>query len=278
VLECVVNVSEGSDAAVLDALGDAAGTCLLDRHADGAYNRAVFTLAGPTVEEAARRLASVAVERLDLRRQSGAHPRLGVVDVVPFVPLGPGGAPAAQDADLTEALEARDRFAHWAAEELGLPCFFYGPERSLPEIRRRAFSGLDPDTGPPRPHPSAGACCVGARPALVAYNLILGTDDLAVGKAVAAEVRGPELRALGLAGAGSVQVSCNLVAPWHLGPADAHRAVAEAAGRRGVVVTGAELVGLLPAAVLQAVPQERWAELDLSPERTVEARLGSRRT
>lgn len=271
-LECVVNVSEGADAPLLGALDDMVAGCLLDRHSDAAHNRSVLTLAGPGVEAAVRRLAAAVVERLDLRRHRGAHPRLGVLDVVPFVPLDAEGAPADEGAVLTEALEARDGFARWAGDELSLPCFLYGPERTLPEVRRSAFAGLTPDTGPDRPHPRAGACCVGARPALVAYNLLLGTEDLTVGRAVAEEVRRPELRALGLAGAGAIQVSCNLVAPYRLGPADAYRVVRESAQRRGVDVTGAELVGLAPAAVVQAVPSDMWATLDLSPDRTVEAR------
>ncbi len=272
-LECVVNVSEGADQALLGALDQAAAPSLLDRHSDADHNRSVYTLAGGDLEPAVRRLTAEALSRLDLRTHRGVHPRLGIVDVVPFVPLDDSGAPVGDDGDLAEALEARRRFGEWAADELSLPCFFYGPERTLPELRRRAFVDLEPDTGPPHPHPSAGACAVGARSALVAYNVLLGTDDLSVARAVAAEVRRPELRTLGLAVTGGVQVSCNLVAPHRLGPEQAYRAVTESAGQRGVAVTGAELVGLAPAAVVEAVPPEAWETLDLSPGRTVEARL-----
>jgi glutamate formiminotransferase / 5-formyltetrahydrofolate cyclo-ligase len=262
VLECVVNVSEGRDADVLAALDAAAGADLLDRHTDPHHHRSVLTLVG---EEAPRRVAEVAVDRIDLRAHSGAHPRLGAVDVVPFVALE-GATPA-------DACAARERFAAWAAEDLGLPCFRYGDGApSLPEVRRRAFTDLVPDTGPPQPHATAGAVAVGCRPPLVAYNLWLAEPDLAAARAVAAGLRGPEVRALGLAVGDRVQVSMNLVAPDRFGPADAHDRVAAQ-----VAVAGAELVGLVPEAVLQAVPQDRWDELDLAADRTVEARLGVRR-
>lgn len=272
-LECVINVSEGTDLEVLDALSTAAGGALLDRHADAGHNRAVFTLAGELVEVAARRLTRAAVSRLDLRRHHGAHPRMGVVDVVPFVPLAPSGAPDLGDAGLARALEARHRFAAWAAEELDLPCFCYGPERSLPEVRRGAFVDFLPDTGPLLPHPTAGACAVGARPVLVAYNLWLDTPDVAVARSLASRVRQPGLRTLGLEVSGSAQVSCNLVEPLRLGPAQAYAAVAGAAADEGVGVARAELVGLAPRAVVDAVAPEDRAVLGLDLQRTIEARL-----
>ena len=189
----------------------------------------------------------------------GAHPRLGVVDVVPFAPLS-GSA-------LTDAVAARDRFAGWAAAELGLPCFVYGPERSLPDVRRAAFSTLVPDAGPPVAHPTAGAVCVGARPVLVAYNVWL-TGGLAEARRVAAAVRGPYVRALGLDVGGRAQVSMNLVDPFVVGPEAAYDTVAAHAA-----VEGAELVGLVPEDVVATVGRRRWAELDLDPSRTIEARL-----
>jgi glutamate formiminotransferase len=260
-LECVINVSEGQDGAALDELAAACGDALLDRHADPDHHRSVFTVVG---EDAPRALARVAVERLDLGRHRGVHPRLGVVDVVPFVPLG--GTPT------DDAVAARDAFARWAAETLDLPCFLYGTERTLPEIRRHAFTDLAPDVGPSAPHPTAGACCVGARGPLVAYNVWLAEADVGLARTVAAAVRSPAIRALGLVVGRRVQVSLNLVDPIAVGPAAAYDAIAAL-----VPVAGAELVGLLPAAVLQGVPTERWAELDLGPDRTIEARLDSMR-
>jgi glutamate formiminotransferase / 5-formyltetrahydrofolate cyclo-ligase len=260
VLECVVNVSEGTRIDVVEALAAACGDDLLDVHRDAHHNRSVLTLVS---EEAPRRLAAAAVARLDLGRHEGVHPRLGVVDVVPFVPLG--------DAGLDEALEARDRFAQWCAATLGVPCFRYGPERTLPEVRRRAFRDLAPDTGPPAPHPTAGACCVGARHVLVAYNVWLAEPDLMLARRVAADVRGPSVRALGLPVGDRVQVSMNLVSPLDVGPAEAYDLVAARAR-----VAGAELVGLVPAGVLHAVPPTRWTSLDLSADRTIEARLVAR--
>ena len=266
VLECVVNVSEGRDRAVLAALAAAGGGALLDVHSDAHHHRSVLTLAGPDVEAAARRVVAEAVARIDLTVHAGAHPRFGAADVVPFVPLE-----GSTDAD---AVRARDALAAWVGAELGVPCFLYGPERSLPDVRREAFGGLRPATGPDRPHPTAGAVAVGARPVLVAFNVWLETGaTVEQARRVAREVRGPALRALGLDVGGRAQVSCNLVDPLRLGPDGAYDAVAASAAAAGVRVHGAEVVGLVPAGVLAAVPPARWAELDLDPTRTIEARL-----
>jgi len=256
-LECVVNVSEGRDAATLAELARACGADLLDQHADPDHHRSVFTLIGT---DAPRRLAAAAVGRLDIHRHHGAHPRLGVVDVVPFVPL--------LGATMADALDARAAFAAWCGGELGVPCFLYGPERSLPDVRRRAFRDLVPDAGPREPHPTAGACCVGTREPLIAYNVWLAEADVRRAREIAAAVRSPSVRALGLACGDRVQVSMNLVAPAVTSPAEAYDAVAALAP-----VAGAELVGLMPAAVLDRIPPWRWNELDVGLDRTVEARL-----
>jgi len=251
VLECVVNVSEGRDEAVIDGLRTVAGRSLLDLHHEGRHNRAVLTLAGPDVDGAARAVAGVGVHTIDLGSHAGAHPRLGAVDVVPFVPL--------DGSTMADAVTARDRFASWAANELGVPCFLYGPERSLPDIRRAAFRTLAPDVGPPEPHPTAGAICVGARPVLIAYNLLLvpGTD-VSIADEIANAIRGPAVRSLGL----------DLE-----GPADAYDAVAALAGEAGTRISAAELVGLMPEAGLDAIPEHRWADLGVSRVQTIEACL-----
>jgi glutamate formiminotransferase len=261
-LECVINVSEGRDSGLLADLSTAAGSPLLDVHSDRIHHRSVFTLASAeagSVERSARALASRAVELLDIRRHEGIHPRLGVVDVVPFVPLGTD--------TLDEALEARGRFVTWFAE-CGVPCFEYGPERSLPEVRRRAFHDLLPSAGPDHLHETAGACCVGARPVLVAYNVVLEAD-VGAARVIARELRGPALRVLGMDLGGVGQVSFNLVSPLLIGPADVYDLVAARAP-----IARAELVGLLPAAVLRQIPATRWPELDLSDAATIEGRLG----
>lgn len=259
-LEAVVNVSEGRDQAVLAALADAAGRDLLDLHADPYHHRAVLTLVG---EDAPRRVATVAVERIDLGRHDGVHPRIGAVDVVPFVPL--------DGSTMADAVAARDRFSAWAAAELGLPCFVYGAERTLPAVRRGAWAAFGPDTGPDAPHPTAGACAVGARHLLVAYNVWLATPALGAARNAAAAVRGDGIRALGLPVGDRVQVSMNLLDPLRVGPAEAYDRVAAV-----VPVAGAELVGLVPAAVLERTAAGRWTELDLADDRTIEARLAAR--
>jgi glutamate formiminotransferase len=264
-LECVINISEGRDRQLLGRLADPIDYALLDLHADAHHNRSVFTLAGEDVLDAAKVLGVRAVAELDLRRHEGVHPRLGVVDVVPFVPIG---VPLGPGMDLRPALAARDSFADFAAAELGLPCFLYGPERSLPEIRRTAFHGLAPDIGPSQPDPRSGAVCIGARLPLVAYNLVLEGDDLERGKEIARSIRSPSVRALGLRVGTAVQVSCNLVEPWLVSPAECYDAVAALSE-----VRSAELVGLLPREVLERIDPNRYAKLDLGPDRTIEARL-----
>lgn len=278
-LECVVNVSEGRDEVVLSELAAAAGSSLLDLHRDPDHHRSVLTLAGPAdrVADAARALAAATVARLDLGDHTGAHPRLGALDVVPFVPYVPGG-PAPKD--LTGAVARRDGFARWLGEELGVPSFLYGPlpggrTRSLPDIRRHAFAapphGLAPDFGPAQADRHHGATAVGARPVLVAYNVWVSSVEVA--RRVAPRVRRPEVRALGLAVGTRAQVSCNLVDPDRYGPELLYDAVAALVAEAGGRVEGGELVGLIPGAVLAAVTSGRRAELGLSEEATVESRL-----
>jgi glutamate formiminotransferase len=266
----VINVSEGRRDTVITAVAAAAGSCLLDVHTDPHHHRSVLTLAGAGVEAAARALAMMTVSVVDLRSHRGVHPRLGAVDVVPFVPLGKS-TPA-------DARAAQVRFAGWMSTALGVPCFLYGTRISLPEVRRRAFRNLWPGTGPVLPHPSAGATCVGTRPVLVAYNVWLreGTRR-AVARAIASAVRGPTVRSLAFGIGDRLQVSMNLVDPVEVGPAQAYDEVARHARALGTGVDRAELVGLLPRAVLAAVPKARRAELDIDASRTIEARLESSR-
>ena len=264
-LECVVNISEGRDIAFLAGLAELLSGDLLDVHTDSDHNRSVFTLVGT---QAARTLTRECVARLALPAHEGVHPRIGVVDVVPFVPLA--------GSTMADAVAARDAFADWAAAELSVPVFLYGAERTLPDIRRGAWRGLEPDRGPRSPHPTAGAVCAGARDVLVAYNVWLRDTDLATTRAIAAEVRSPLVRTLGLQVGQMTQVSMNLIAPSLAGPMHAYDAVLEHARAAGVSVAHAELVGLVPNDVLAAVPEGRWEELDLSPGRTIEARLALR--
>jgi glutamate formiminotransferase len=251
----------------LSDLVASARPCLLDQHTDADHHRTVFTMAGPVdlLEHCVRALAAAAVARLDLSTHEGVHPRIGVVDVVPWVPFA--GWPL-QPALVHEALGPRDRFADWATTSLELPCFLYGPERSLPELRRRAWKDLYPDTGLHRPHPTAGAAAVGARHELVAYNLWLEEPDLDLARTLATDLRGPTVRALALRVGSMVQVSCNLIEPSATGPVAVFDAVA---GR--TAVARAELVGLIPARLLTTIPEHRWPELDLDWSRTIEARL-----
>jgi glutamate formiminotransferase len=266
-LECVVNVSEGRNRALVTGLAAVCGRHLLDVHSDPDHHRAVLTLAGygADLQDSVRALATEAVASIDMAAHQGAHPRFGALDVVPWVSLA--GWPVS-DGRIQRAITARNEFARWAGDRLGVPCFLYGPERSLPDVRRQAWRALHPDTGPGAPHPRAGAVAVGARPILIAYNLWLAEPDLGTAQDIAATIRGPAIRALALTVGDHVQVSCNLIDPWAVGPAMAFDAVASRAA-----VWRAELVGLAPGAVLDSIPRHRWRELDLDPTTTIEARL-----
>jgi glutamate formiminotransferase / 5-formyltetrahydrofolate cyclo-ligase len=275
IFECVVNVSEGRDETVLSELAAAAAPVLLDCHRDPDHHRSVFTLAGAVddLSHAVRALATVAVARLDIAAHQGAHPRLGVLDVVPFVPFVPGQAPTP---DLGHAVRLRDEFAQWLSATFDMPSFLYGPlpgdqSRTLPQVRRLAFADLAPDFGPGRPHPTAGATAVGARAVLVAYNVWVSSAAAAL--RVAPRLRSPSVRALGLVVGERAQVSCNLVDPALFGPAQVYDAVDELVGQEGGTVTGAELVGLLPQSVLTAVAGHRWVQLGLCADATIEGRL-----
>ena len=286
-MECVVNVSEGRDTDAVARLAAAAGPVLLDLHRDPEHHRSVFTLVGEpdAVDAATRSLARTAVASLDLRVHSGVHPRTGVLDVVPFVPYEPGALPPR---DLAGAVSARDHFARWLGEDLGVPAYLYGPRagasveragrsRTLPEIRRLVreaearWADLTPDFGPSRLDPRTGVTAVGARGVLVAYNVWVSSE--AVARRVAPMVRSPEVRALGLRVGSRAQVSCNLVDPTVRGPAQVYDAISALAAKAGGAVEGAELVGLVPEAVLASVPAHRWTELGFSADSTVEARL-----
>lgn len=259
-IECVINISEGRDLDLVEEIALSAGSDLLDVHTDADHNRSVITVVGTTAPPA---VIEHAVQRLDLRTHDGVHPRIGVVDVVPFVPLA--------GSTYEDALRARDAMSSWIANELQIPVFLYGPERSLPEIRRSAFTTLQPDLGPSEPHPTAGAVAVGARELMLAWNLWLSEPDLDLAKSIASSIRGPGVRALGLQVGDEVQVSMNLIDPLTVGPAEVYDRVAALAA-----IERAELVGLAPQAVLDSVNENRREQLNLSVETTIESRLQRR--
>jgi glutamate formiminotransferase len=266
-LEAVPNFSEGRSADTVGALRNAlAGRAhVLDVHADPDHNRSVFTLAGSAAELVAALLAGIAcaVQRIDLRRHEGVHPRVGVADIVPVVAVWPEQLAEAKDAALV--------LARRVGEELKLPVFLYGElapgrrpahlRRGGPEeLRRRIESGeLRPDFGPQRLDPSAGCVLVGARRPLVAFNVNLATADVVAAKAIAAVVREtgggfPGVLALGLSipSRGTTQVSMN-IEDWRAAPlADVVARIESEAAARGVAVEGSELVGLMPEGAAQA--------------------------
>jgi glutamate formiminotransferase len=286
-LEAVPNFSEGRDAATIDALGEALSehARVLDVHVDRDHHRSVFTLVAEPVAlvEALAAAVAVAVERIDLRRQVGVHPRIGAADVVPVVALEPDRADEAQ----AVADAVADRVA-----ALGVPVFLYalsgggrrphdlrtGGLRTLAE--RLARGDLRPDRGPAALHPSAGASIVGARPVLVAFNVALRGADLAVARALARRVRErdgglPGVRALGLElpGSGVVQVSMNIEDPVRTPLYRVVDLLRSEARTFGVEVGAAELVGLLPAAAVTAVAAHALSLPTLGTDQVLETRL-----
>ena len=287
-LEAVPNFSEGRDAAVIEALGAAMAVHadLLDVHADADHNRSVFTLVGGADALVEALLAGIACARarIDLRRHEGAHPRIGAADVVPLVPV------RAEDTERARA--AALELARRVGEELGLAVFLYadlapgrGPaffRRGGPaELQRRIDVGeLAPDFGPRRLDAAAGGVIVGARRPLIAFNVNLAGSSLGAAREIARVVRErdggfPGVRALGLdlPQAGHAQVSMN-VEDWEA--AALHEIVAaiqrEAAGR-GVEVTGAELVGLMPAGAAVAAAGALLGIAGFDASRVLELRL-----
>ena len=266
-------MSEGRRADVIEAVGRALSSPasrLLDVHSDADHNRTVYTLVGgpQAVADALVAAAREALALIDMRTHDGAHPCIGALDVVPIVYLRDEDRELARD----EALAVANRIAG----ELELPVFLYGELASSDERRERAYfreggveavverladGELEPDFGPRRLHATGGATLVGCRPPLVAFNVELDGSDLDTAKEIAAEVREAGgglsgVRAIGvwLERRGICQVSTNVHNPFRVPLRDVVGAIDLAARRRGVGVSGAELVGLAPAAALDGFP------------------------
>jgi glutamate formiminotransferase len=288
--EAVPNFSEGRDAKkirrITAAVGAVPGVRVLDLHSDPDHNRSVLTFAGD--EEAtlsgAVALAKACAAELDLASQSGEHPRMGVLDVLPFVPLEGG------------TMDAAVRLAQRTGERLGLlgyPVFLYGSaaaasyRRALPDVRRGGYAGVasrlgdprwKPDYGPETLNPHRGAVAVGARPFLVAFNAYLDTADVEVARAVASRVREkggglPAVRALGFSVGGKAQVSMNLTdlqrTPIHV----ALEAVRSAAYGLGASVESTELVGLAPLEAILQTARHCLGLRELDANQVLESRL-----
>jgi glutamate formiminotransferase len=263
-IECVANFSEGRDPATVTAIEGAiassAGVLVLRSEMDADHNRSVVTFAGPAdaVAEGALRGIAVAVERIDLRQHQGVHPRMGAADVVPFVPL--------EGATLDDCVAIARRTGEEVWKRFQVPVYFYEAAATSPERRALENSRLGgfenpkmaPDLGGPALHPSAGACIIGARKLLIAFNVNLQTDDVRVAREIARKIRAssggmPFVKALGLplAGRGLAQVSMNLTdfeqTPLH----EVFDAVRSEAAARGVAIAGSEIIGLMPKKALE---------------------------
>ncbi len=293
VIEAVPNVSEGRRPHVLRELADAIsgtpGVRLLDSSADPSHNRSVFTMVGDPegLTDAVLRLFAVAVRRIDLRGHRGVHPRIGAVDVVPFVPLADTAMHICVDLARTVGARVADRF--------GIPVFWY--EQAATDAARRALEGLRrgqyealadkmatrewrPDCGPAIPHQTAGASAFGARHPLIAFNVNLATDDVEVAREIARRVRArggglPFVKALGLrlAHLGLVQVSLNVTDYRRTSLDQAFDAVVREAAALGTTLAGTEIVGLVPADAL-VTPAARQLQLHgFTRDQVLEVRL-----
>ncbi len=293
IIECVPNVSEGRDRDAIEAMAAAVrgtpGARLLDVSSDAAHNRSVLTFVGDGVSlrEAVLALFRTALPRIDLRAHRGEHPRMGAVDVVPFIPV--------RGSSVEECVALSREVGAAIAAEFAVPVYLYEDSasaehrRNLAEVRKGQFEGFAekmkdarwaPDFGPSAPHPTAGAVAVGARPFLIAYNINLGTRDLAIADRIARAIRHVSggfryVKAMGveLADRGLVQVSVNMTnfrkTPLHR-VFDCVRAEAE---RHGVPVVGSEIVGLAPADALYAAAEHYLRLEGFSAEQVLETKL-----
>lgn len=281
IIECVPNFSEGRRKEVTDkirAAVESRGGRVLDLEMDANHNRAVLTFIGTTADQlvdAAFAGAQAAVELIDLNKHQGEHPRMGAVDVIPFVPIA--------DATMAQCVDLARRLGQRIGDELGVPVFLYEeaatrPERkNLSNVREGQFEGLreligkdparDPDFGPKRIHPTAGAVAVGARVPLIAYNVNLETEDVSIAKKIAKKVRErdgglPTIKALGMfmESIKKAQVSMNVCNFKVTSIHTAFKAVEKEAEKFGVKVHSSEVVGLLPK---EALKDEWISELKL---------------
>jgi glutamate formiminotransferase len=276
IVECVPNFSEGRDPVIVAAIGGAVrsvtGVQLLDTTSDRDHNRSVLTFGGAPgpVADAAVAAVRAAAERIDLTRHAGVHPRLGVADVVPFVPV--------EDVTLAECTELARSAGRRIWDELGIPVYLYEAAALRPEcarlesVRRLVPAGLAPDCGEGR-HPTAGVCVVGARKFLIAWNVNLRSLDLGAAREIAREIREssgglPAVKAIGLPleSRGQVQVSINLVdferTPLYV----VFDAIAERCRARGIAIEGSELIGMIPQAALEGSAGQDLQWENLRPE------------
>jgi glutamate formiminotransferase len=294
VVECVPNFSEGTDARRVEAIVASMridGVHLLDWSMDADHNRSVVTIAGEpgAVVEAAVRGVGKAVDLIDLTRQQGVHPRIGAADVIPFVPIS--GVKLEHCALLARqaGLEIWRRF--------GVPVFFYEaaaarPDRAnLEDVRRGQFEGLKdavrqesarrPDLGGPGLHPTAGACAVGARKFLVAYNIYFNSTDVAMARAIAREIRAASgglkgVKAMGVLAHGRAQLSMNITDFQATPISQVYRAVASLALRYKTAIAEGEVIGLIPEAACERESEWMRQLVGFDPQtRILEYRLGS---
>lgn len=299
-VECVPNFSEGRDRELIDDLASAAssvdGAKVLDVAPDRWHNRTVLTLVGEpdALAEAVYHTVVEAARRIDLREHEGEHPRIGAADVVPFVPMDGLDLDGFRGADIHRCVTLAGRVGRRIADELRIPVFLYGQAarragRDVPaSFRKGGFETLretiesdpdrKPDFGPPRVHRSAGATAVGARRILVAYNVLLDTDDVEVARRIARAIRSssgglPHVQALGFEVDGRAQVSTNLLRVRSVPPLEVFEAVRREARGEGVEVTGSEIVGLAPERALPEDARESLM-LDCDPqEKSLERRI-----
>lgn len=286
IVECVPNFSEGRDEAKVEAVRNAIaatpGVALLRSERDPDHNRSVMTFAGQpeAVLQAAFFAVQQAVKSIDLTQHAGVHPRIGAADVVPFVPV--------DGVTLGECVQLAHRLGERVWRELGVPVYFYEaaarhPDRvRLENVRRGGFKNPDlpPDLGGPALHPTAGACVIGARKFLIAFNVNLATANVEVARSIARTIRAssgglPFVKAIGvlLESRNLAQVSINLTdfeqTPLHV----VFQRVKDEAAARGVEVAGSEIVGLVPKKALEMAAADALQVENFSSGLVLENRL-----
>ncbi|KKU27955.1 MAG: hypothetical protein UX80_C0003G0009 [Candidatus Amesbacteria bacterium GW2011_GWA2_47_11b] len=282
-IECVPNFSEGRRRNVINKIAAAGKKMVLATEWNADHNRSLMTLVGEPekVYRAVWEMIKVAVKQIDMRTHKGEHPRIGAVDVVPFVPVS--------GVTINECVKLAERLGKQVGKELKIPVFLYEAAATQPgrvnlaDVRKGEYEGLvkemrKPNFGPNKMHPTAGAMVIGARKYLVAYNVNLDTDDVQIAKDISNVIREkngglPGVKALGFAVDGKAQISMNLVDFERTNIDGAYAAIKEEAEKRGVKIANSEIYGMIPLEALVKMARDGLQATDFKSNQILETRI-----
>ena len=282
-IECVPNFSEGRRRNVINKIAAAGKKMVLATEWNADHNRSLMTLVGEPekVYRAVWEMIKVAVKQIDMRTHKGEHPRIGAVDVVPFVPVA--------NVTINECVKLAERLGKQVGKELKIPVFLYEAAATQPgrvnlaDVRKGEYEGLvkemrKPNFGPNKMHPTAGAMVIGARKYLVAYNVNLDTDDVQIAKDISNVIREkngglPGVKALGFAVDGKAQISMNLVDFERTNIDGAYAAIKEEAEKRGVKIANSEIYGMIPLEALVKMARDGLQATDFKSNQILETRI-----